>query len=119
MSTREMFDSQLRSDGALAGVFEFDGRTGYFYLYKIEEPQGKRVLGAIRVLSGIPNFDQKDIAICWDDSESKVGLRIRGELWAAFDASTGAGYGGGYNECGQAEIPLHIAARFGSRRNPN
>jgi hypothetical protein len=119
MSTREMFDSQLRSDGALAGVFEFDGRTGYFYLYKIEKPQGKRVLGAIRVLSGIPNFGQEDIAICWDDSESKVGLRIRGELWAAFDASTGAGYGGGYSECGQAEIPLHIAAQFGSGRHPN
>jgi hypothetical protein len=112
MSIHEIFESQLRSAGDLAGVFEFDGRTGYFYLYTISESQSKRGLGAIRVLTGIPDFKQDDVVICWDAGENKVGLRIRGELWAAFDTDTGAGYGGDYDKIDQAEIPTHIAAMF-------
>ena len=30
----DIFDSCLRSAGDLAGVFEHDGETGYFYLHR-------------------------------------------------------------------------------------
>jgi hypothetical protein len=36
-----------------------------------------------------------DVEIRWADAEDVVGLFISGEVWAAFDASTGAGYSGG------------------------
>ena len=111
MST-QMFDSQLRSSADMAGVFESDGEVAYFYLYNTTQPERHKVLGAIRVLLGAPDFKENDIAICWDKSESKVGLRIRGQLWAVFDADTGAAYGGNYQVGGKADIPPAIATYF-------
>ncbi len=114
MSTDEMFDSRLRATGDLAGVFEFDGDVAYFYLYSTAEPEQKKVLGAIRVLVGMPDFAEQDVAICWDNTESKVGLRIRGNLWAAFDADSGTAYGGNYHTGSSPEIPPSVAACFES-----
>ena len=97
MPTDEMFDSALRSVGDFAGVFEFDGDVAYFYLYDTTKAEKEKVLGAIRVFTGAPDFEADDVAISWDESESKVGLLIRGKLWAAFDAATRAAYGGNYH----------------------
>lgn len=119
MSTDEMFDSQLRSIGDFAGVFEFDGDVAYFYLYDTTKAEKEKVLGAIHVLTGTPDFEEKDVAIGWDESEGKVGLLIRGTLWAAFDATTKAAYGGNYHAGSRAEIPAEIAASFESRCKPN
>jgi hypothetical protein len=47
--TDEMFDSSIRSAGDLAGVFEYDGETGYFYLYDSVGSSNQRVLGAKRI----------------------------------------------------------------------
>jgi len=118
MPTDEMFDSQLRSGGDFAGVFEFDGDVAYFYLYDTTKPENEKVLGAIRVLTGTPDFEEDDVAIRWDKGEGNVGLLIRGELWAAFDAATRAAYGGNYHAGSRAEIPEEIAAYF-ERREPN
>jgi len=119
MSTDEIFSSQVRSIGDLAGVFEFDGDTGYFYFYRTTEPQGQKVIGSIRVFSGMPDFEEEDVAVCWDETESKVGLRIRGKLWAAFDATTGAAFGGNYHADSRAEIPTRIVACFESTGKAN
>jgi len=119
MPTDEMFDSQLRSIGDLAGVFEFDGDVAYFYLYNTTQPEKKKVLGTIRVLAGTPDFEEEDVAICWDKTESKVGLRIRDKLWAVFDADTGAAYGGNYERGSEAKVPPPIAACFESSGKPS
>src|SRR5262245_45852274 len=119
MPADEIFDTQLRSTGDLAGVFEFDGDAAYFYLYDKTQPERKKVLGAIHILSGSADFEEEDIAICWDKTESKVGLRIRGQLWAAFDSDTGAAYGGNYRADNNAEIPPEIAASFEPNCKPN
>ncbi len=111
MST-QMFDSQLRSSADLAGVFESDGEVAYFYLYSTVQQEKHKVLGAIRVLSGVPDFEENDIAVSWDKAESKVGLRICGQLWAVFDTDTGAAYGGDYRAGGKADIPPEIATHF-------
>jgi hypothetical protein len=44
MSANEMFESASRANGDLAGVFEYDGETGYFYLYETKETRGKKWL---------------------------------------------------------------------------
>jgi hypothetical protein len=112
-----MFDSALRSTGDLAGVFEYDGETGYFYLYEERGDKGRQVMAAIRVLTGRADFDEGDVAIRWDAGENSVGLFIRCQLWAAFDAKTGAKYGGNYRTGAQAEIPPQIVSAFGTVGN--
>lgn len=77
MPADEMFESQLRSRGDLAGVFEFGGEVVYFYRYSTIRLGKRKIRGAIHILSGAPDFREDDIAICWDQAESKVGLRIR------------------------------------------
>ena len=57
-----------------------------------------------------------DIAICWDETENKVGLRIRGELWAAFDSETGIAYSGNNHANGRAAVPSSITAKFEANR---
>jgi hypothetical protein len=103
----EMFDSSVRSKGDLVGVFEYDGETAYFYLYETGRECGHKVVGAIRIMSGDPDFEQADLVIHWDAGETKVGLFIRGELCAAFE-SNGAKYGGDYRRGAQAQIPTEI-----------
>lgn len=112
MSANEMFESALRSKGDSAGVFEYDGETGYFYLYETKVDEDQRVVGAIRVLSKRPDFEEKDIVVRWNATEEKVGLFIRGELWAAFDGRTGTTYGGNYCAGAQAKISSEITRAF-------
>src|SRR5438552_3008968 len=102
MATDEMFESAVRSAGDHAGVFEYDGETGYFYLYQTKGAQGQKVLDAIRVMIGTAHFDESDVVVRWDAAERAVGLFIRGNLWAAFDATTGTKYGGDYQPSTQA-----------------
>ncbi len=81
----EIFESSVRSYGDLAGVFEFDGAEGYFFLFDLTKDKGKQCSGVISVNSADANFGTSDIAIKWNRSEDTVGLYIRGRLWAAFD----------------------------------
>lgn len=114
MPTNEMFDSALCSTGELAGVFEHDGDTGYFYLYQTKN-NDKKVVAAIHVITGVPDFDEEDIKIMWDVSERIVGLFIKHQLWAAFDGTTGAKYGGNYDPDALPLIPVGIAHIFESK----
>jgi len=54
-----MFDSAAQSGGNLAGVFEYDGDTGYFYLYRTKGEEGRKVVVAIWILNGTPDFSEK------------------------------------------------------------
>ncbi|WP_437294750.1 DUF2251 domain-containing protein [Sorangium sp. So ce426] len=101
----EIFDSAVRPAGDLAGVFEYDGDTGYFYLYATGEGTGQKVLDAIHVLSGMPDFGETDISIRWDSEEQKVGLFIKGILWAVYDCARRAKYGGAYKSGGKPSLP--------------
>ncbi len=90
-----------------AGVFEYDGDTGYFYLYETGGGEAHRVLDSIHVLSGEPDFGEPDISIRWDSNEQRVGLFIRGTLWAVFDHQQRAKYGGGYKAELKPVLPPH------------
>jgi hypothetical protein len=119
----EMFESASRSAGDLAGVFEFDGETGYFYLYDTRAPDNTKVVNSIRMLAGLPDFSEMDVLIKWDCDERRVGLFIRDELWAAFDSISGAKFGGGYRTNSAPDIPTDVASSFlggtreGEKRN--
>ncbi len=112
MANEEIFKSCVRPAGDYAGVFEYDGEVGYFYLYETEAEHGQKVLGSIRVLVGTPDFDDADVFIRWDATESKVGLFIRDHIWAAFDVRTGEKHGGNYRTDISAAIPLEVTAAF-------
>jgi hypothetical protein len=115
MAKNEMFDSAIRSAGDKAGVFEYDGNVGYFYLYEVKNKEGQKVVSAIRVLTRTPDFGEEDIAIRWNATESEVGLFIREQLWAVFDSRTGAKYGGDYCTNAKPLIPLEVIATFASQ----
>jgi hypothetical protein len=107
-----IFEDATRSAGDRSAVFEYDGDTGYFYLYNAQGEQGRKVVAAIRVLHGDSDLQQEDVAIRWGADEGVVGLFIRGQLWAAFDDRTGARYGGDYQTGARPEIPCEIADAF-------
>jgi hypothetical protein len=110
MNKKEIWESATRSAGDLAGVFEFDGDTSYFYLYKNSGDSGQKVLEAIHIMSGSPDFNSEDIAIRWDRNETIVGLFIRSKLWAAFDCTTVMKHGGNYQPQAQPNIPSEISS---------
>ena len=89
MAEDEMFVSAIRSIDDQAGIFEHDGDTGYFYLCETKVGKQLKVVAAIRVVIGESDFRERDITVQWDAKENKVGLFIRGQLWAAFDTTTG------------------------------
>lgn len=107
----EMFESAARAAGDLAGVFEYDGDTGYFYLYVTDEGCHK-VADAIHILSGEPDFSESDLSVRWDAEEHKVGLFIKGVLWAAFDSRGRIKYGGGYKVGGAPSMPASTELGF-------
>ena len=104
--------SAVRPAGGIAGVFEFDGATGYFYLYKDSEPDGQKIKGAIHIITGAPDFGADDIGIRWTTDQETVGLFIRSQLWAVFDCKTGAKYGGNYRASRLPQIPSDISQSF-------
>lgn len=113
MTNDEMFASCERSTGDQAGVFEYDGETGYFYLYDTTNEENRKIIDAIRVLTTAPDFDEEDIDIRWDAAEKNVGLFIRRQLWAAFDSKTRAKFGGNYRPGVRPVIPEEISSAFG------
>jgi hypothetical protein len=112
MATDEMFDSSARSKGDFAGVFEYDGEVGYFYLYESGKDAGHKVAGAIRIFSGEAEFKQADIAVRWDGSERSVGLSICGQICAVFDADARVKYGGNYIRGVPSDIPSEVLNGF-------
>lgn len=107
-----MFKSTIRSAGDEAGVFEYDGDTGYFYLYKVKGRKGQKVIAAIKVLSGTPDFLEEDVTVRWNSMENKVGLFIHKQLWAVFNSETYEKYGGNYCAGNQPAIPSKIVTFF-------
>ena len=109
----DIFKIFTRSTGDVAGVFEYDGEVGYFYLYDLRMEKGKQIAGAIYVYARSENSDLRgsDISIKWNNSQEIVGLCIEGCLWAAFDRH-GKKHGGRYKRGQLPEVPAEILATF-------
>lgn len=107
-----IFQSCVRAVGDLAGVFEHDGDTSYFYLYDSREEDQQKVISAIHVYTGIPDYGEGDVIVRWDNEEQYLGLFIRSELWAAFDIQMNERYGGNYLSGQKSDIPDGIKSHF-------
>jgi hypothetical protein len=103
---KDIFESAVRSKGDLAGVFEYDGETGYFYLYDVDAP---KVIDHLHISSGPIDYTGKDVAILWDYSEEMVGLFIRNILWALFDWQRMTKHGGNYKRGKTPDIPPEVS----------
>jgi hypothetical protein len=104
----EMFANLARSTGDLAGVFEYDGEAGYFYLYRTMGAAAAKVIDALHVVSGHIDFAANDVSIQWDESETKVALSIKNTIWAVFDCTSGQKFGGNYRIGERPTIPANI-----------
>jgi hypothetical protein len=100
-----LVESAIREKGDLAGAFEYDGRTGYFYLYDVREAENQKVLAFIRVISGNTDLADLEVSIRWDERQERVGLFLRGVQWVAFVAPIGAKHGGNFGPPANADIP--------------
>nr|ABU51089.1 unknown [uncultured bacterium Bio2] len=92
----DIFLDKIDNTGNFAGVFEANEEVGYFYLYKIKNQPTQRIVGALQVLIGPPDFTTEEADIQWFENGSKVGFFIRKELWAYFDLKSGQGNSGSY-----------------------
>jgi hypothetical protein len=110
----DIFESAERKGGDLSGVFESDDETSYFYLYQSNESDGQKVLDSMHVFSGEPDFIEADISIRWDTSDQKVGLFIRGVMWAVFDVAGQTKLGGNYGHSKNPSLPPHAHIGFDS-----
>jgi len=108
----DILKDATRSKGDCAGVFEYDGDVGYFYLYETPPDRDSKVTGAIHVLTGASDFDESDVEIRWNADETVVGLLIRQRLWAAFDSTSERAHGGDYRPNVDPILPVTIASCF-------
>jgi hypothetical protein len=112
---KEIFVSSVRSTGDLAGVFEYDGETGYFYLYRAKGASDTKIIDTLHIVSGLLDFARDVISIQWDDSETKVALFVNNAMWAVFDCTLGQKFGGSYRVGGSPAIPTNVTFIKSSR----
>ena len=112
--TQEIFDDCVRSLGDLAGVFEYDGETGYFYLYDLGGDTNKKIIDAIHIVTGQLDFGENDVCIRWTAAEDMVGLYVQGSLCAVFDTVRKQKYGGNYRDSNSPSLPRDVIGRFGN-----
>jgi hypothetical protein len=104
--TKELFESATRENGDLAGVFEYDGETGYFYLYDVTARKGHKIVDFIHIFTGRnTELTPTDALVRWDNAQQRVGLFLRGVQWAVFNPASGTKHGGGYRVDGSPNIP--------------
>jgi hypothetical protein len=102
---REVFKESVRSRGDLAGVFEHDGETSYFYLVDLTATEGTKIRDAIPIATEPLALVDDEVEICWSPSQDRVGLFLAGVLWAVFNVIRNAKFGGRYRVGSVPDIP--------------
>jgi hypothetical protein len=49
----------------MVGVFEHDGRVGYFYLFDALAPEGRKVRGGVRVAPADMELRAAEVGLLW------------------------------------------------------
>lgn len=97
---------KFRTKGDMAGVLEFDGETGYFYLVAVSHRGNQKIIDHLQVFSRNSYAERSELQIEWNDSQEKVGLFIGGELWALFDTVSRKKSGGNFTRESDPAVPL-------------
>jgi hypothetical protein len=108
----EYFDSSMRPSGDIAGVFEFDGETGYFYLYEMSSDGENKIKGALNIHIDNVTFAPSDVLINWSSDWNITYLKISNKVYAVFDCRSGIGYSGNISTGVEAVIPLSIEQKI-------
>ena len=108
----DLFISETSPSTNLAGVFEYDGSVGYFYLFRIADDATSKILDAIRVVNGTPDFDENEVSIRWSSDGARVALFIREIPWALFDSSQRKKFGADYVTGGASPIAAEHFSDF-------
>jgi hypothetical protein len=104
--TDDLFVELTQPKGDLAGVFEYDGDVGYFYLYRLsKDGKGGVILGSIQVVSGKLSFEPDLLEIRWSADNNRVALFIHGTLWAVFNTISGEAFGQVFSKNLMPSIP--------------
>ncbi len=107
----DVFKSLVRDKGDLGGVFEYDGDTGYFYLYNLSASANSKIRGGICIFPGPTFVDESKISIKWNKRQNIVSLVIDGLIWAAFEEN-GTPHGGRYTEGRTSSVGQKIIEQF-------
>jgi hypothetical protein len=104
--TDDLFIESMRPEGDFAGVFEYDGEIGYFYLYRLPGENGDgKIDGSIEIVKGKLTFEPNELEVRWSAEQDRVGLFIRGEVWALFNVKSGAAYGQPHTKTLASNVP--------------
>ena len=83
---REYFESAGRLAGDFAGVFECDGKTSYFYLYRLDASADRKIVRALKLELKAAQLLDKQITVFWSDNQNTVFLKAGGEVVAALSS---------------------------------
>lgn len=111
MSDAELLCSATRDRGDLAGVFEYDGETAYFYLYRLAPDPGT-IVASLHIYSGTLRISDNDVGVEWDAEETRVGVLLFGTLWGVIASDPVRAYGGYYEAGKEPDIPGGLRGYF-------
>jgi hypothetical protein len=83
---QEYFESSLRLAGDYAGVFECDGETSYFYLYRVDANGGQKIVRAHNVELKASQLFDRQLTVVWSENQSTVFLKVDDEVVAALSS---------------------------------
>jgi hypothetical protein len=106
-----LYKSSLGPEG-VGAFFEVEDGVGWFYLYDDNRAKTQKIATALKVCSPGHGLKGKDIKLVWDKSGVKVGLQLRGSVWAVFDAKTRKSYCSHYTPHGKPSLPLGAVKGF-------
>ena len=80
---QEYFESAVRLAGDFAGVFECDGETSYFYLYRLDASADRKIVRVLNLELKAAQLLDKQITVFWSENQNTVFLKVGGEIVAA------------------------------------
>lgn len=114
--TIDMFVSSSDAAGNFSAFLECDDDIGYFYLNDDNAPEGKTIVGAIR-LATPSHIVGKLVSIVWSSDEKYVGLVLGTSLVAAFFTGDASSYGGNFDKTSDVNFPEHVVLALGKKMN--
>ena len=85
-TVEEYFESAVRLAGDYAGVFECDGETSYFYLFRVDANAGQKIVRALYVELNASQLLNQQIKVVWSENQSTVFLKLGDEVVAALSS---------------------------------
>ena len=84
----DIFAESANTTRTYSAFFEADDVVGWYYLVmKPDEPDSK-IICAMQIMHGIPDFAESDLDVRWTDDDMKVGVFIKSKLYGYYDLNS-------------------------------